>query len=184
MVIKNKCDGCIYLNKRKKKSPCEKDLGAVYAGGFYLRPYKCKIKEKKVDTKKELKKWKERAVIAFQTYIKYRDKWTCVVCGKKIDFNDPKERQQMNAGHFLSRKFVELLLNPQNCYAQCASCNLKQDIFGLHPKFIRFVIEKNGEQILNFFEQHLETKSNSDVEYWKEKAIFWEEELEKEKKKY
>lgn len=182
MANKNKCDGCVFLNKRKKTAPCEKGFKAVFEEGLYIRPSKCKVKEKKVDPIKELKKWKARAITAFQTYIKYRDNWTCVVCGKKVNINDPKERQQMNAGHFLSRKFVELTLNPKNCYAQCAACNLKQDIFGLHPKFIRYFIEVNGLETLMQFEQSLGTKSNNDIEAWKKSALFWEKELEEIKK--
>ena len=184
MASKNKCDGCIHLNKRKKTQPCENGFNAIFENGLYIRPSKCKVKEKKIDPIKERKKWQQRAINAFQTFVKYRDNWTCVVCGKKVNINDSKERQQMNAGHFLSRKFTELTLDPKNCYAQCASCNLKQDIFGLHPSFMIYVIEHNGPQILTYFEKHLETKTNESVEYWKEKALYWEEELNKEIKKY
>lgn len=184
MGIKNKCDGCVFLNKRKKTAPCEKGLPAKFENGLYVRPSKCKSKEKKVDPIKERKKWQLRAISAFQTYVKYRDNWTCIICGRKVDINDPKDRQQMNAGHFLSRKFTELTLDPKNCYAQCAACNLKQDIFGLHPTFIRHVLEKNGLTVLSFFEQHLETKSNESLDYWKERALFWEAKLDEEKTLY
>ena len=45
------CDGCEFLNKRKKTKPCEKDFKAVYdsKSGVYKRPSSCKLKAKKVN---------------------------------------------------------------------------------------------------------------------------------------
>ena len=81
-MSKRTCEGCQYLNKKRKTSPCNKDFLAVYdaTNRIYIRPSSCKSKPKKVDLKKELQKVKEETINLFQTYIKYRDNWTCVVC--------------------------------------------------------------------------------------------------------
>ena len=105
------CEGCKFLNKRKKSSPCLKDFKAVYdsKSGIYRRPFSCKLKDKKVNPHKELKKIKEEAIDLFQTYIRYRDDFTCCCCGTHIDKNNPDAKKLMHAGHVISRKINQLL---------------------------------------------------------------------------
>lgn len=61
----------------------------------------------------------------FQTFIRYRDDFTCITCGKKYPRG---ERTQLHAGHFVSRGVYATRWDEENVNAQCAGCNLKQSI--------------------------------------------------------
>lgn len=173
----NKCDGCEKLNKRKKNSPCEMNFNCVFTNGIYKRPSKCKKKFIKVDPKKELKRYKEKAINAFQTYIKYRDNWECIVCGLKVDPKKSEQRKLMHAGHFLSRKFSQLLLDEKNCHAQCRNCNGKQDWLGVDPKYLKYILNKYGIEVLDYYIQKLEEKRDYTLEDWINISQYWENKL-------
>lgn len=61
----------------------------------------------------------------FQMFIRYRDDFTCITCGKKYPRG---ERTQLHAGHFVSRGVYATRWDEENVNAQCAGCNLKQSI--------------------------------------------------------
>jgi hypothetical protein len=44
----------------------------------------------------------------------------CMSCGAKGMFNS----RNMHGGHFLSRRHKSVILTPDNCWAQCAKCNV------------------------------------------------------------
>jgi len=166
------CNGCTQLDKRLK-NPCKKGFNAVIGKVETIRPTQCKKKYKKskpID-------WKQIAVDNFQMYIRYRDNWTCVVCGKHIDPTDPQAKQLMHGGHYISRKFLSLLLDPKNCHSQCSFCNFKQNLEGVDPRYTQYIINKYGVGIL----EYLNKKKNEIVqisnEQWKELAEYWETKL-------
>ena len=59
----------------------------------------------------------------FQTFIRYRDNFTCITCGKKFPVG---ERQAFHAGHYISRRNHSTRWDEENVNGQCAGCNLKQ----------------------------------------------------------
>ena len=59
----------------------------------------------------------------FSLYIRERDRWTCIVCGKK-----PSERRQVHAGHFIqSEGHTITALDERNVNAECEQCNIYGD---------------------------------------------------------
>lgn len=61
----------------------------------------------------------------FQMVIRYRDNFTCITCGRKFQSG---ERQQLHAGHYISRGVYSTRWDEENVNAQCAGCNLKQSL--------------------------------------------------------
>ena len=180
------CEGCEYLNKRKKTHPCKKDFKVVYDSnsGIYKRPFSCKNKVKKFNPRKELKKIKEEAIDLFQTYIRYRDNFTCCCCGYHVDKNNSEAKKLIHAGHFISRKITNLLLDEKNCFAQCRTCNYLQDKVSVNPKYIMFLINKFGTEIFNYYYDKIynEEKIDRDLDYWIEQRDYWKSKLEEVKK--
>lgn len=177
------CNGCTQLDKRLK-TPCKKGFDAVIGKVSTIRPSKCKKKYKKGAEESLTKKYKNIAIDNFQTYIRYRDNWTCVVCGKKIDPDTKESKMLMHAGHYISRTKTALLLDEKNVHAQCRECNGQQNWEGIDPRYTRYLISKYGTQILDYFDN----KKNEIVQLsnaqWQELATFWEEKLKEAKKSY
>lgn len=94
-------------------------------------------------TKSQLKKklWK-----VFATYIKNRDNWTCVTCGKKAT------GQGMHAGHYIAKAAcgADYYFHEKNVHATCAYCNLALE--GNRPAYRKFILEKYGEEVLHDLE--------------------------------
>lgn len=174
------CGQCGNLDKRKNP-PCKLGLPCVKSEktGEYIRPSKCKKKAIKASVAREkaLKNAKETAIDSFQMWVRYRDNWTCVVCGKKVDPNAPGAKQEMHAGHYISRKYKSLLLDPINVHCQCAVCNGKQNWEGMDPRYTHYMVQKYGPEIFDYLykKQHEITKiSHAD---WAELARIWESNL-------
>jgi hypothetical protein len=67
-------------------------------------------------------------------YIRARDK-RCVICGKTDNLQN---------GHYLSRKYANTRYDFQNCNCQCAGCNMMHN---LNPEPYRdFMVRKYGER--------------------------------------
>lgn len=94
-------------------------------------------------SKSALKKllWKH-----FATFVKNRDKWTCVTCGKQAT------GQGMNAGHYIAKAACgnEYYFSEKNVHAQCAYCNLALE--GNRPKYREYILRTHGEAILHDLE--------------------------------
>ncbi len=181
------CDGCIELNRRKKTEPCNKGFNCVYNAETkqFIRPNKCKTKFQKIDPRKELNKIKKEAVDSFQTWVRYRDNFTCCCCGKKVDKNSPEARKLMHPGHFVSRKIEWLLLDPLNCHAQCRECNGFQDWFGVQPNYFIYLYKKYGLGVFEYLSKRIKeyfsvTKEQRKYtpEQWEKLRDYWKEKLE------
>ena len=178
------CDGCQYLNKKRKTNPCNNDLPAVYdsENGIYKRPFSCKIKPKKLNPKKELQKIKDEAIDLFQMYIRYRDNFTCCCCGFKVDKDNPEAKKLIHAGHFISRTVKQLLLDEKNVNAQCRDCNGQQDWKGIDPRYCAYMYLKYGPGIFNYLQKKKEeTWIEPDYEGWVEIRDYWKSKLEEAK---
>ena len=62
--------------------------------------------------------WKNKAWNVFSKWIRERDNYTCITCGKK------GEGSFMHAGHYISRKHCSTMFNEKNVHAQCMNCNI------------------------------------------------------------
>lgn len=96
------------------------------------KPYKLKrspLKRKPTTLKRRKKlnrksktpmaKLEDKLWILFSLYIRRRDGWRCITCGKV-----PENRQQLHAGHWISRRSKSVKFDPHNVHGQCASCNM------------------------------------------------------------
>ena len=168
------CDGCSELNKRLKH-PCKKGFRAYKSDktGKVVRPSACKLK---VKPSKE-KDFKKIAVDAFQMYIRYRDNWTCVVCGKHIDSNLPEAKSLLHAGHYISRTKTALLLDERNVNAQCRECNGKQNWEGIDPRYTQYLISKYGIEILDYFNFNKNKTIKLSKADWQDLADKWTKKL-------
>lgn len=172
------CDKCSQFDKRVKNY-CKKGFEVVIGKtGYGIRPSKCKKKYKKT---KPID-WKQIAVDNFQMYIRYRDNWTCVVCGKHIDPQDPQAKQVMHGGHYISRIKTSLLLDEHNCHCQCRDCNFKQNIEGLDPRYTRYIVSKYGVEVLDYLAKKKNEIVQISNEQWKEIASYWDNKLQEIKK--
>lgn len=172
------CDKCSQFDKRVKNC-CKKGFEVVIGKtGYGIRPSKCKKKYKKT---KPIN-WKEIAVDNFQMYIRYRDNWTCVVCGKHISPKEEGAKQLMHGGHYISRKFLSLLLDPKNCHSQCSFCNFKQNLEGVDARYTKYVINKYGIEILDYYNTKKAEIKKISLNEWKDLALFWEKKLKEIKK--
>ena len=66
---------------------------------------------------KDRKKLVKQLDDIFSLYIRERDNYTCVVCGKQ------KPNVVIQAGHYFSRKHYSTRWNEINVNAQCSGCN-------------------------------------------------------------
>lgn len=179
------CGQCGNLDKRKNP-PCKLGLPCVKSEktGEYIRPSKCKKKavKAKIAREKALKNAKQTAIDSFQMWVRYRDNWTCVVCGKHVDPNSPGAKKEMHAGHYISRRYKSLLLDPKNCNSQCKDCNGRQNWEGVDPRYTQYMIHTYGPEILDYLykKQHEITKI-SHYE-WEQLATDWSQALEDIKK--
>lgn len=180
-----KCGQCGNLDKRKNP-PCRAGFNCYKSEKTdeYIRPTNCrkKVISATKARQKALKGAKNRAIDAFQMWVRYRDNWTCVVCGKHISQDNEKAKQLMHAGHYISRKYKSLLLDPKNVHAQCKECNGRQNWEGLDPRYTRYLINKYGAGILDYLAQKQHEIKKISNQEWDSLATFWELELDKIKK--
>jgi hypothetical protein len=87
----------------------------------------------------------------FTKYIKMRDNWTCVTCGKQA------KGYGMGGGHYIAKGAcgAEYYFHERNVHAQCTDCNLRLE--GNRPAYREFIIKKYGDETL------LDLENN----YWK-----------------
>lgn len=110
-------------------------------------------------SKNKISVLKRKAWNAFSLWIRERDNYTCITCGKygKSSF--------MNAGHYISRRHNATLFDERNSNAQCMNCNLwgygNMGVYTLklQEKYGKGIIKeltKKSQQIKQFTEKELE----------------------------
>ena len=147
------CKGCSKLSG----SGCSIGFEAVKSEKqeVWKRPWKCtkKYREKgKLEAKarKDYKKLVAKLDDVFQMYIRYRDKWTCCCCKTHIDPNSEGAKAKMHAGHYVGRGCLALRWDEKNVHAQCATCNLQQNYYGIDPRYTKLLLVKYGPDILDY----------------------------------
>jgi hypothetical protein len=120
------CSGCnkvrpIWKNKTvegEKKSYCQ-----TCAKRVDLESSKKKKVEARQKKANSISKLTEVLDKTFSLFIRLRDtdrngNFTCCTCGEK------KEWHQLNAGHFISRRFMGTRWDENNVHGQCSKCNV------------------------------------------------------------
>ena len=92
--------------------------------------------------------WKKKLWEHFTAYIKERDNWTCVTCGKKA------KGYGMGGGHYIAKGGCgnEYYFHERNVHAQCTNCNLKLE--GNRPAYREFILRTYGEETLHDLENN------------------------------
>lgn len=98
--------------------------------------------------KKTTGKLKKDLWTVFTKYIKQRDNYTCVTCGKRA------EGQGMGSGHYIAKAAcgAKYYFSEENVNAQCTNCNLTLE--GNRPAYRAFIIKKYGTDTLKDIEMN------------------------------
>lgn len=173
------CKGCSKLTE----SGCSIRFEAIKSDkqDIWLRPNNCqkKYREKgKLEQKarKDYKKLVAKLDDVFQMWVRYRDNWTCICCKTHIDPNSEGAKAKMHAGHYVGRGCLALRWDEKNVHAQCATCNMQQNYYGVDPRYTQSLIWKHGIDILQYLslKKHLQVKYTTSeledkIEYYKQK---------------
>jgi 5-methylcytosine-specific restriction endonuclease McrA len=105
---------------------------------------------------------------AMSDYIRARDKYTCVTCGKQGD------KHNIDCGHFIPRGYSIWRYNEENCHAQCVRCN--KFLSGNWPAYFIKMVNKYGQDFVDkliFYKNRPMKRSIADLleieQYYKEK---------------
>lgn len=112
------------------------------------------MKKKKKKTK--ISTWKPKLWKVFADYIKERDNWTCITCGKRT------RGPGMNAGHYIAKGAcgADYYFSEINVNAQCVNCNLKLE--GARNVYRIRLIQKYGLDLVLDIEQN----------YWRTNRVY------------
>ena len=153
MTTKRLCKDCLHLSQSKYQ-PCKLGLPAVIEGKDVVRPNICKTKPHKNQKKIDYKKLFDATADMFQTYVRYRDKWTCVSCGKVIDPAISGARWEMQAGHYISRQITNLIFDEKNCHAQCQGCNSESRLLAMNLQmYSSKLVTLYGLEVFTYFDE-------------------------------
>ncbi len=104
------------------------------------------MKKKKPKIKiQSVKKLKGKAWYWFSLYIRNRDRWQCVTCGKI------GKGAQIHAGHFIPGRHNVILFDERGVHAQCYQCNVP--LKGNPRAYDKFMRERYGEEVIKELEQ-------------------------------
>ncbi len=178
------CKGCSKITE----NGCSVGFQAVKSDkqDLWIRPWKCskKYREKgKLEAKqrKDYKKLVAKLDDVFQMYIRYRDNWTCCCCKTHIDPNSEGAKTKMHAGHYVGRGALALRWDERNVHAQCSTCNMQQNYYGVDPRYTQLIIRKYGDGILDYLATHKFQKVKYSCEELEEKIAEYKKRLEAEK---
>lgn len=92
-----------------------------------------------------LGKWKKEFWTVFTEYIKLRDGYTCITCGKKGSGSG------IHGGHFIPRSVggLSLFFHEDNVHAQCIDCNINKGGYGAeyYPKLVEKIGQKRVDEL-------------------------------------
>ena len=139
------CSGCgkerpIWKNKTiegVKKSFCQPC--AIRVESTITKKKKAEARAKKANSISKLTEVLDKT---FSLFIRLRDTdrngiFTCCTCHEK------KEWHQLNAGHFISRRFMNTRWDEENVAPQCYGCNVMQ--YGQQYLFAKWIDKTYGE---------------------------------------
>lgn len=158
------CKGCSKITEQG----CSLGFEAIRSDkqDIWIRPNRCqkKYREKEklaAKARKDYKKLVAKLDDVFQMWIRYRDNWTCCCCHTHIPAQSEGAKAKMHAGHYVGRGVLSLRWDPKNVHAQCATCNLQQNYYGVDPRYTKLLLVKYGSEILDY----LNEKKHQQVKY-------------------
>ena len=83
--------------------------------------------------------------IEFSIFIRNRDNFICLTCGKVGDF------KSMQNGHYIRRGIYQFRWHEKNCHCQCFNCNINHE--GEKHIYRRKLIELYGEEFVDYMER-------------------------------
>lgn len=99
--------------------------------------------EKKLKkSKSPLKNADLKACKAMSDYIREKDNWICITCGK------PGNNKTIDAGHFFDRRYTDIRFDENNVHAQCTSCNRGFTI-GVWDKYLDRMLKIYGQEMVD-----------------------------------
>lgn len=101
------------------------------------------VKRKPKTGKVTITSMKKKLWGIFSLYVRTRDKYTCVTCGKK------GEGSQIHGGHFITGATCppKLYFDPANVHAQCYHCNI--NLSGNWVRYEDFMVRTYGQELVN-----------------------------------
>lgn len=161
---KNKECGKLFEPSRPMQVVCSPVCGIKYT-------HQQKTRKEKERTKQMRKSWnlpkttpKELAQIAFNAYIRQRDKNDpCISCGAK--------KAKWDAGHYRTVAAApQLRFHPLNCHKQCSVCN--QHKSGELIEYRKNLVKKIGEDKVQWLEQNNASRRYRDSDYHRIARIY------------
>lgn len=94
------------------------------------------------------KDYRELCDILFETWIRFRDGWKCVLCGKQYEIGD---WCHYVGAHFISRRILATRYLPYNCHGQSNWLNHQQRLGNpeIQAKYLDFMRETYGQDTVN-----------------------------------
>jgi hypothetical protein len=84
--------------------------------------------------------WKKKAWSVFSKWVRVRDNWTCITCGKQ------EQGPGMHGGHFIPGRHNAVLFHEKNVHAQCYWCNMR--LKGNPIKYFRAMQQRYGDEVI------------------------------------
>lgn len=98
---------------------------------------------------------KRKLWAVFSPWIKKRDKYRCVTCGKRV------EGQNAQGGHYIAKAAcgLEYYFSEKNVHCQCGGCNLFLE--GNRHKYREYLLKKYGEDAVKDLENNYHKPCNN-----------------------
>ena len=113
---------------------------------------------------KTISQLKAEADKSFSIFIRERDGYECITCGRKS--RDETEYRYFHAGHYISRSHLILRYDERNVSCQCYGCNIGKS--GNYPVYALKMIEKHGDNILFELDEIIKKSQKEIKKYGKE----------------
>lgn len=114
-----------------------------------IKRTKIKVQSTSVRSKKV-----KEADRVFSIYIRKKDAVNgyarCVTCGKQDLW------QNMDNGHYISRRYTQIRWDEKNCHVQCKRCN--QQLGGNLSKYNQYLVKKYGYNPTEMLKQRIRTR--------------------------
>lgn len=121
--------------------------------------------KKKAPSKTKLKTELDRV---FSLFIRHRDRYKCVTCGKE-------SQEQAQCGHYIPRANMNTRWDEENCHCQCVGCNVFKK--GNMDEYAIFMVKTYGEGILEKMKMRKNTIKQWTIKELQEKIAHYKEKL-------
>lgn len=123
-----------------RRTPLKPSLKRLKRTSSFARkkPLKRAAKKRKRREKTPLEKAHDKLWRLLSQYIRDRDNWTCVTCGKR------ETGRSMHGGHYVPGSNKATKYDPHNVHAQCVRCNFHEHSNA--TEYSLFIVEKYGQE--------------------------------------